>query len=322
MSRSDFDRMNSIGKAAGMRVGLGDYFRFATSLLAQPNSKIWWVNSYWGSDTSQGDRHDAPLKTIQAAIDKAGGSASATDAKGDIIVLQASQADYDDDTVGASLSNAYLYVNKSDLTIVGLGPPNSVIIKPDAAATAGVINLSANADRFRLINVTINTTTARSAAIKLATGTDYLYIDSCIFDLVGAAGPLGYGIDGTTGKVSYPRILNCEFHLGVYVNAGIALKVQDATPFGGLIDNCYMVSNAAANPTADGILISDGTGMQIKDVVIHGGTAAQNITDGIDIDAGVLNTMITGCLIGGCDNALTDGGTDTLGATNGITAIS
>jgi hypothetical protein len=322
MARDPFDRIDAIGGGAAMRTPLGSLFQFGLGMFTQRAVKVWFVNSKWGSDTSVGTDIKKPLKTIQAAINKAGtrgGSAATNDAKGDVIVLQASDDDYDDDTVGASLANAYLYVNKKDLTILGMGPPNSVRIKPAAAATAGAINLGANADRFRLINVTIDTTTALSAAIVTASGAHFPTIEDCIFNLVGAAGPLGVGIDFDAGAVNYPVIRNCDFYLGALMIA--AIKMECGTT-GGLIEDCMITSNAAANPSVDGILVKAGSNLHINRCWIHGGVAAQNITDGIDIDAGVLRTLITECQIGGCDNAITDGGTDTLGATGGITAIS
>lgn len=309
-----FDKMvNKIGS-----IGIGEYIQHALlgAGMIQTANPYWWFVDPNGSDAYDGTSWTTPFQTIQAAVDAAG------DGRGDtIFLLNGRGTDYDDDTVSASLADAYVYINKADLNIIGLGPPNSVIIKPDAAATAGVFNLGASAKRCRIANITFNTATAQSAAIKLTAATDYPTIENCIFDLVGAAGPLGIGIDGDAGKVSYPVIRNCTFYAGTLIKSCIVLEVQDATPFGGLIENCRFVSviNGAGTGCVDFVNIKDGTGMHIKDCDMQGGDVGTtyNCDDGIDIDAGVISTMITGCTIGGCDAAVTDGGTDTVGETAG-----
>jgi len=308
----DLDHFSKVVNKVG-NLGIGDYLKLAllnSSMIHSKDPYWWFVDPASGSDAYDGDSWEQPFQTIQAAVDAAG------DGRGDTIFLLSGRGtDYDDDTVGASLANAYVYINKADLNIIGLGPPNSVVINPDAAATAGVFNLGAGADRCRIANITFKTTTAQSAAIKLTAGTDFLTVDNCIFDLVGAAGPLGIGIDGDAGKVSYPVIRNCTFWLGTLIKSGIVLEVQDATPYGGLIENCRFVSvlNGSGTGCVDVINIKDGTGMVIKDCVIHGGDSgtAYNADDGIDIDAGVLNTLVVNCKISGCDALITDGGTDT-----------
>jgi len=297
-------------------VGIGDYLQNALiggGLIHSKDPHWWFVDPQSGSDAYDGDSWNAPFKTIQAAVDAAG------DGRGDTIFLLSGRGyDYDDDTVGASLANAYVYINKADINLVGLGPPNSVVIKPDAAATAGVIALGASAARVRIANLTINTATAQSAAIVTSTGASYPTVENCIFDLVGASGPLGYGINFGGAKVSYPVIRGCTFHLGTLIKAGIALKAQDATPFGALIEDCVFMNalSASGTPCEDGINVMDGTGVIIRNCHISGGASTDyNLVDGIDIDASVLNTLIADCTIGNCDNGVTDGGTDTAGAT-------
>jgi len=196
-----------------------------------------------------------------------------------------------------------------------LGPPNSVVIKPDAAATAGVFSIASGANRVTIANITFNTATAQSAAIQTVSGAHYLTVENCIFDLVGAAGPTGFGISFDAAKSSYPVIRNCTFYLGTLIKAGIWIEAQDATPFGGLVENCKMISvlNGSGTGAEGGIYVKDGTGVQINNCVIHGGDTgtAYNVGDGIEVAAGVLNAMITNCQVSGCDAAITDGGTDT-----------
>lgn len=318
--QSDFAYFSEmVGAQGSMRIGdyMGVLFGM-TGLVTREDPTFWFVNPLSGSDTANvGYKFDSPFQTIQAAVDAAG---NGTDGEGDVIFLQSGNGtDYDDDTVGASLSNAYVYINKSDLHIVGLGPPGSVIIKPDAAATAGIFNLGANADRVSFHNLTIDTTTAQSGGIVTTSGTHYPLIENCIFNLVGAAGPLGVGIDFDAAAVTLPTIKNCTFHLGTLIIAAIRMKCGTT---GGLIQDCRIIStlNGSGTPCVDGINVKAGTGLVIDRCHIHGGDAgtAYNMVDGIDIDAGCISTIITGpCYIGNCDNGVVDGGTDSCGETAG-----
>jgi len=289
--------------------------------------EAWFVDVENGNDSAGGKDIWSPLKTMQQAIYLITQKRSANSKYYDefIYLMPTNSIKYGedstagDDTVGntakGGLANAYVYVNTPNIHIIGAGPLGSVVIKPDDAATTGVFNIGASGDRFHLSNVVINTATAQSAAIKLTAAADFPLIENCVFDLVGAAGPLGVGIDGDNGKVSYPIIRNCTFYMGTLLIAAIILEVQDATPFGGLIENCDFLSvlNGAGTGVVDVINVKDGTGLIIRDINIHGGDAgtAYNADDGIDLDAGVVNTLITRCNISGCDALITDGGTDT-----------
>jgi len=312
MSLSDLRYFNNMVAKQGT-LGIGDYIMMALGgigVYARENPVFWYVNPVTGLDTNSGTSPAAPFKTIQFAVDSAG---TATDGRGDVIFLQSGNGtDYDDDTVGASLADAYVHINKPDLSIIGLGPPNSVIIKPDAAATAGVIVLGASADRVRIANLTIDTTTAQSGAIVSVSGAHYPTIENVIFNLVGAAGPLGVGIDFDAAAVNYPVIRNCNFYCGTLIKAAIRMKCGTT---GGLIEDCFFVNTeTAGTPTEDGINVKAGKFLRIKNCTIHGGATADHLfADGIDIDAGVVNTSIDGCYIGGCTAAVTDGGTATLG---------
>lgn len=277
----------------------------------------WIVDAEFGNDSGGGRDIYTPVKTIQQALTLIANKRAANSCYYDeyIFLMPTNGIDYDDDAVGAELANAYIYVNQPNIKIVGVGPPGSVVINPGVAATAGVINLGADADRFGLKNVWINTATAQSAAIKLAAGANFPVIEDCLFNLVGAAGPLGVGIDMDAGKVSYPIIKGCKFYLGTLILGGLILEVQDAYPFGGLVQDCDFITvlNGSGTGPADVINVKDGTGLIIRDTRIFGGDSgtAYNAVDGIDIDAGVLNTLIDSCHISGCDNQITDGGTDT-----------
>ena len=281
----------------------------------------WFVDSENGDDNAGGRDIWTPVKTIQQAIYLITQKRLSNSKYYDefIYLLPTNNIDYDDDTVGntakGGLAHAYVYINTPNIHIIGAGPLGSVVINPDAAATAGVINIGASGDRFHLSNVVIRTTTAKSAAIKLTAASDFPIIENCLFDLVGASGPLGVGIDGDAGKISYPIIRNCTFHMGTLLIGAIVLEVQDASPYGGLIENCDFVNvlNGAGTGVVDVIKLKDGTGITVRGCNIHGGDTgtAYNANCGIDVDSGVLNTLITRCNISGCDAQITDGGTDT-----------
>jgi len=117
------------------------------------------------------------------------------------------------------------------------------------------------------------------------------------------------------GKCSYPIFRGCDFFIGTLVAAGIAVNVQDALPYGGILEDCTFLStlNGAGTPVVDVVNVMDGTGFIIRKCVIHGGDAGSNYNaaDGIDVDASVVNTLIVSCNISGCDALITDGGTDT-----------
>lgn len=306
---------NMVGKVGTM--GIGGYLSLLLAqngLFTAPDSQFWFVNQLSGLDTNSGADPRDPFKTIQAAVDAAG---SAADGHGDVIFLQSGRGtNYTGDTVGTGLADAYVYINKPDLTIVGLGPPQSVTIKPGAAATAGVFNLGALADRVTFANLTIDTTTAQSGAIVTTSGTHFLNVQNVFFNLVGAAGPLGVGIDMDAAASNLPVIKNCTFMMGTLLIAGIRMKCG-AT--GGLIEDCRFISLETTGTLCPDVLnVKAGTGLHINRCYIHGGTGVGHLAaDGIDIDAGVVRTMITDCWIAGCTAAVTDGGTNTIGETAG-----
>ena len=284
--------------------------------------KIFYVNfdSAIGSDANtpqaQGTPFDLPLLTMGAAL------GYCESERGDIIVLQSCSGG----STGGGETEDDISVAIADLTIVGMSQNNGDrgCFTPSTASTTGVMNITADGDNLLLKNLNFNTTLGLGAAISTAAGTRYLTVDGCWFLIVGTTGPTGYGINMTAGAVYHPIIKNSRFYLGTLVLAGI---VMTAGASGGMIEDCTITSllNGSGTGAENGILVTAGTGVIIKGVHIHGGdgSTAYNITDGIDIDPGVKNTLITGpCYIGGCDNALTDGGTDTIGNTNGIVAVS
>jgi len=310
--QTDFNRMNPVAH----KHKLGDMIQMSQGIMTRGG--YWFVDAENGDDSASGKIINQPVKTIQKALTLIAANRTASGKVYDefIILMPTNGTDYDDDTVGASLTAAYVYINIPNVHIIGGGfTPNEVVINPDAAATAGVFNIGSSGKRVSFHNITIKTTTAQSAAIKLAAASDFLLVDNCIFDLVGAAGPLGIGIDGDAGKLSYPVIRNCTFWMGTLLISAVTLEVQDASPYGGLIENCNFISvlNGAGTPVVDVINIKDGTGMIIRDCNIHGGDtgSSYNAADGIDIDAGVVNTLITRNSISGCDALITDNGTDT-----------
>jgi hypothetical protein len=264
-----------------------------------------------GSDSNVPDKaglpFDRPLYTLAACL------SYCESGRGDIIVLQPSIYDVTEDDVSIAIA---------DLTLVGmLDPTSGYGFNPDAASTATILSLAAAADNVLIKNLRFDTTTGLQSAIATVSGSHFLKVEDCFFNLVGTTGPTGFGIDMDAGKVAYPVIRNCTFHLGTLIVAAIWIECNDALPFGALVENCNIVSilNGAGTGAAGGIYVADGTGVIVKDCDIQGGdpATAYNIGDGIEIAAGVLNTMISGCTIGNCDAGVTDGGTDTSGATAG-----
>lgn len=273
-------------------------------------SKIFYINpdSSIGSDAcsvgAQGTRFDTPLLTLAAAI------SYCTTANGDFIVLQPSTTQITEEDVSIAIA---------DLTLVGMEDPwCGYGLKPDAAVSAALLSLTAAADNVLLKRLYLDNATGLKSIIKTASGAHFLRAEDCLFNVKGASGSEGYGIDTTAAAVNNPVLKNCVFTLNTYVTAAIALK---AGAGGGLLENCTIINmlNGAGTPPVDGINLMAGTGVVIKGCHINGGdTTTYIMADGIDIDAGVLNTLITGpCYIGNCTAGVTDGGSDTCGATAG-----
>jgi len=315
----DLNRMSG----AAHKHRLGDLILAGVGGFGFTRGGYWFVDAANGNDNNSGESLSNPVQTIQRALynitQKRTAAGLTYDYDEYIFLLPTQGVDYDDDTVSntsiGGLANAYVYVNEPNIHIIGAGPLGSVIIKPDAAATAGVFNIGTSGERFHLSNVVINTASALSAAVKFgATGGVFPVIENCIFDLVGTTGPTGVGIDMDSGKCSSPIIRNNVFYMGTLIKAAIIAEVQDATPFGGLIEDNRFISviNGAGTGVADVINVKDGTGLIINNNVIHGGDTGTtyNATDGVDIDSGVVNAIISNCCISGCDNPIIDGGTD------------
>ena len=109
-----------------------------------------------------------------------------------IYLLPGQGTDYDDDTVGASLANAYVYINISDISIHACGMPGDVVIKPGAAATAGIFALGTIADRLELDGIWFDCTTAANECIDVPSGgVNNCWIHNCRFDGQGGAAAAG-----------------------------------------------------------------------------------------------------------------------------------
>ena len=289
-------------------LALDDYLRLyqlGVIGLLRNTSQIFYVDPANGSDENPGYPFEAPVKTIAHAL------SLVESERGDFVLLKPST------TV---VTEGDISVAKADLVISGLADPNSELctINSSSAATTGIFTLTAAADRVRIQNLYFNDGTAAKPCIVTANGATNVEIHNCKFVLTQDS-----AIDFDAGAVGDPVIKDCTFQLGD--GAGVPIVMECGTS-GGLIEGCTIINgiNGSGTPPADGILVKAGTGLIIRNCDIHGGDAATayNLVDGIDIDAGVINTLITRCTIGECDNAVTDGGTDTTGVTNGVTALS
>lgn len=268
---------------------------------AQYNSHAYFVNAYSGSATNSGTL-TAPVQKIQAGIDLC------ISGRGDFVVLQPTDGtDYDDDVVGASLTNAYIYVNKSNLTIVGMNGPamGEVIIQPDAAASVGVINLGAAADRVRLVNLTIVGTTAANELIQATAGANYVTVEHCLLrdgtKAIDAPGTCSaWMIQGNTFIDQTLSAIYGYFSLGTIKNNTFksfqASNTADIDTLGviRILDN-----TTTAN--SDGCLI-------MKNIILGGdataGSGSYNAESGIRVAAACLNVGVVGNYVAGCDTCL------------------
>lgn len=268
---------------------------------AQHNSHAYFVNAYIGSTNNSGTL-TAPYQLIQTAVN------AATSGRGDFVVLTPTDAtNYDDDVVSASLTNAYVYVNKSNLTIVGMNSPSygEAIIKPGAAASVGIINLGAAADRVRLVNLSLDGTTAANELIQGTAGADYVTVERCRF----YKGTKGIDAPGTCtswmikNNQFYDQTLSAIYG---YFGGG---RIQ------GNVFSSITLSNSADIDTLGVIRILDNTttansdGCLIIGNIILGGDAtagsgSYNAESGIRVAAACLNVGVVSNMVAGCDTCL------------------
>lgn len=281
----------------------------------------WFVDAENGNDSGQGNIINSPLKTIQEVVFRIVKRRNATNRYFDeyVYLMPTNGIDYDDDVVGntpkGGLADTYVYLNTPGIHFIGAGQLGSVIINPDEAADEGVFNLGASAKRCSFENLVINTATSQASAIKLAAGADFPLFKNCIFNIVGASGPTGVGIT-CAGAVAYPTITGCKFYIGTNVISAMTIIGKTTYPFGGLIENTLIActhNGAGTNPLA-GIGLGAGVGIEIRDILIHGGDVgtAYNIINGIDVASECVHTTIARIRCLGCDSAIDDDGVDTL----------
>jgi len=290
---------------------------FPQYALLPKNDIEWCFVSPSGYDHQGGGRMNHPLKTIQKAIDLA------SETKHTFIFLQAdiSAADtidkFDDDTVGASLANAYINVDKSFTHFIGIGGPGEVLINPGAAATAGIVSLPAGSTGISFNNITFVATTAANAIIKSVSTVSNIKFKDCILKTgTGATTIIGLDLDG--GLATNVIVEDCEFH-DMYSGITIA-------PVLGRISNCKIIVGTPGAGTAGiGITIANTSGTKgiiMEKVLINGGTAggANNYTIGIHVvGSNTVGANIINCNIENCDADVTDAGTNTF-KSNTLTA--
>ena len=281
-----------------------------------------YVCAATGNDQFNGKSPLTPKLKIQAAID------AASTTKHTIIHLLTSFSaantiyDFDDEgtipTVAVTSGNeravgAANYLYKSNLHFVGEGPPGSIVIKPAAAASAGIIAIKTGMANISFSNIAFDATTAAAASIKTSGTVVNLTIENCTFKL----GTVQLDLDA--GIITNPVIINNEFWDADTDFIAIA-------PLKGLIGENYIgfsVYLAAGGKITSGITFANTSGT--------GGTRiVNNHIQGGD-DAGTNDVIATGILLAGtntkaasiignvisnCDDQINDGGTDTLIALN------
>ncbi len=285
---------------AARDVRLGNLIAAAAPYAAFTRGDFYFVDQSNGNDAFGGkDIRDA-FKSIQKAINVCSGVVDDY-----IFVLPTDGVDYTGDTVGASLANAYIYLNKSNVHLIGLNPGHmgSVIVKPGAAATAGILNLGNGADRCEIAGLTFDTTTAANECIAVTGGADNVWVHDNKFVAYGetaGAGIVGTNVASCDGWViERNTFLNCTvaailgyFHDGVIRNNRLVKTVTGALTIGiSLLDN---------TTTAD----SDGC--LVENNIVGGGIVGTTpLADGISVAAACYGVLISNNLIGGCTDNLT-----------------
>lgn len=278
---------------------LGNLILAAAPYAAFTRGDFWFVDAANGNDSNSGaDIRDA-FQTIQKAVNVCSGVADDY-----IFLLPTDGTDYDDDTVGASLANAYVYINKSNVHLIGINPAHgqSVIVNPGAAATAGVINLSAAADRVEIAGITFNTTTAANEAIAVTGGANGVWVHDCRF--LGAGGAAEAGIVGTNVASCADWVIeNCLFY-NLDVGAVVGYFSR------GIIRNCKIIKTVTAAMT-DGISLLDNTttadsdGAVIENIVVLGGIEGTTpLATGLKVAAACYGVGIINCQVSGCTDNL------------------
>ena len=279
---------------------LGNLIAAAAPYAAFTRGNHYFVDQEFGKNSYSGTDIKYAFKSIQRAVDKCSGESDDY-----IFLLPQDGVDYTGDTVGQSLANAYVYINKSNVHLIGINPGHgqSVIINPGAAASTGIINLGANADRVEIAGITFNTTTAANEAISATGGSSGVWIHDCRF--LGAAGAAEAGIVTTNAASCADWVIeNCYFY-----NLDVA-SIQGYLSR-GIIRNNRIITTVSAALTmgielVDNTTTADSDGCLIENNIVGGGiNGGTPLADGISVASACIGVLISNNLVGGATDNLT-----------------
>lgn len=270
-----------------------------------------------GNDQFNGKSPLLPKLKIQAAIDVA------STTKHTVIHLLTSFSaantiyDFDDDAVAAAsvtsgnerLINSWVYIYKSNIHIVGEGLPGSIVIKPAAAASAGIVAIKTGMKNISFSNIRFNATTAAAAHIVSSGTVENLVIRDCEF----IKGTIQLDLDA--GLLTRPVIEDCFFMDAITYALTIA-------PIYGHVSGCYhgVTKYAGAGGKQTAIFNVANTsgvlGFRIHNNVLHGGDNGAS-HDVAAIGILIAGTNAKGCIIShnnifACDDTIDDDGTDSM----------
>ena len=156
----------------------------------------YFVDSNNGSDGNTGKDSSKPFETIDKAI------SSATEDNNDIIVLMPGH------TENLS-SNSIFQIDKSGLTIIGVGDGNRIPTFTTTVA-AGTLNIDAANSKVTNVRLVANFTTGTTAAVDIAAAADGVTLDGIQFRDTAAAKEFLAHIKVAT-TVTDLLVKNCSF---------------------------------------------------------------------------------------------------------------
>lgn len=261
----------------------------------------WFVDPANGDDNAGGQSIWTAVQTIQQVLTliAAERTASGKTYREHVYLLPGQGTDYDDDTVSASLSNAYVYINISDISIHACGMPGDVVINPDAAATAGIFALGTSADRLELDGIWFDCTTAANECIDVPSGgVNNCWIHNCRFDGQGGAAAAGI----VTANAA--TCANWIIENNTFIDCTVA-AIKGYLGYGIIRNNVFIKTLTTA--MTDGISLLDNTttadsdGAVIHDNIILGGIEGTTpLATGIKVAAacygvGIWHNAVSGC---------------------------
>jgi len=266
----------------------------------------WYVDPANGDDNAGGKDIWTAVQTIQKALTliAAKRTASSKTYHEYIYLLPGQGTDYDDDTVGASLANAYVYINISDVSIIGCGRPGDVVVKPDAAATAGIFALGTSADRIEIANIHFDSTTAANGMINAASGgCDDVWIHHCAFDGQGGAASVGINTANAATcarwTIEYNRFIDRVTGSVIgYLGLGIIRYNTIIKTIAGALTIGISLLDNTTTADSDGAVIHDN-------LVLGGINGTTPLADGISVAANCYGVGVWRNGIAGCTDNLT-----------------